>query len=354
MLYLKVRNITILIFVFLVASGNGRSEADLLMSDLSLAAEAGVGSNLRGLSGAAEMFANANQGRYPASISDLVSANPPYLFEDCCGKTIEGFQYSCNFSPKGYEFTATAVDSQKFGPRIFKAATGQQMTGPEMKMVNDPKYGSKPAYQYLFVSDNKSFTKKAMANGVAIVYFGFDENTPFEETQKYLKSGTIQDIYDMDNMIREYANKNGYAFIYEAIQCQCNEEDITHDLREYLYKAKYKKDRPIQVDGVQVRNDAQGQRVETSFMNNKKNGPEKTYYDTGELYEEKNYKDGNYDGIFKQYYKDGTLMAEYHFKNGESAGETRTYYEDGKLRSVTGSRPDGGTVIYDREGNVRQ
>ncbi len=48
----------------------------------------------------------------------------------------------------------------------------------------------------------------------------------------------------MDNMVREYANQNGYAFIYEAGQCQCNEKNITGELREYLYKAKYGKNRP--------------------------------------------------------------------------------------------------------------
>ena len=67
---------------------------------------------LRSLSNAAELFAQVNSGRYPQSMEELTEGNPPYITHDYCGRILSGFRFECQFSPRGYEFTAVALNPE--------------------------------------------------------------------------------------------------------------------------------------------------------------------------------------------------------------------------------------------------
>ena len=64
---------------------------------------------IKAMSTAAESYATANSGHYPASMIDLTTANPPFLNHDYCDKNISGYEYKCSFNDKSYEIIATPV-----------------------------------------------------------------------------------------------------------------------------------------------------------------------------------------------------------------------------------------------------
>jgi hypothetical protein len=79
-----------------------------------------------------------------------------------------------------------------------------------------------------------------------------------------------------------------------------------------------------------------------------KNGWYKTYYETGEIQEEKNYKLGKKEGLQKTYFKNEKLERTVTFKNGIQEGEAVGYYENGK-RKLQGFWKNGkgyGNAIY--------
>jgi hypothetical protein len=58
----------------------------------------------------------------------------------------------------------------------------------------------------------------------------------------------------------------------------------------------------------------------------------KTYYESGNLKEEKNYQDGKLHGVAKTYYESGNLEQDGNYKDGEFHRIVKTYYENGTLR----------------------
>ena len=63
-------------------------------------------------------------------------------------------------------------------------------------------------------------------------------------------------------------------------------------------------------------------------------GLSKTYYPTGELNSESNYKNGKDHGSYKDYYKNGQLESESIYKNGEREGEQKRYFKNGKIHEI--------------------
>jgi len=62
------------------------------------------------------------------------------------------------------------------------------------------------------------------------------------------------------------------------------------------------------------------------------NGFKKAYYESGELKQEVNLKNGLFNGAFKQYYKNGKLHISGNFLSGTENGIFKEYYEDGTLQ----------------------
>ena len=86
-----------------------------------------------------------------------------------------------------------------------------------------------------------------------------------------------------------------------------------------------------------------------------KEGPNKTYYESGKLKTESIYKNGEKEGFFKTYYESGELQSETNFKNGKEEGLFKLYYKSGEFRSETNIKngfPDGPVKNYNENGEL--
>ena len=62
-------------------------------------------------------------------------------------------------------------------------------------------------------------------------------------------------------------------------------------------------------EDVRVENYPSGKiRIETTYVKDKKEGPEKEYYENGNVKREANYVNDRREGVVKEYYEDGTSM----------------------------------------------
>ena len=67
------------------------------------------------------------------------------------------------------------------------------------------------------------------------------------------------------------------------------------------------------------------------YVNGKKEGVQKSWYESGQLESEKNYKDGKAEGIQKWWNEDGQLEDERNYKDGEKHGVQKSWYRSGQL-----------------------
>ena len=95
---------------------------------------------------------------------------------------------------------------------------------------------------------------------------------------------------------------------------------------------------------------------ESNYKDGKLNGLSKKYFENGNLQSESNYIDHKYNGIVKFYYENGNLEEQSYYVNDEINGTAKFYYENGKLKEE-GSRKDGklnGIVkFYNENGNLQ-
>ncbi len=89
--------------------------------------EAAAQANLKTISTAAEVFATANSGTYPANELSLTS-DPTYLNRSYDTLAIQGYSYVCVYGPGGYTFSARPV-SVNLGTRVYTITTGGVLTG---------------------------------------------------------------------------------------------------------------------------------------------------------------------------------------------------------------------------------
>jgi hypothetical protein len=88
------------------ATAPGPGTAAMPMQGSMSANEALAKATLRTLSTAAESYASANAGSYPASILDLTGATPPYLNTNYCEQPVSGYSYDCLFTTTEYKIAA--------------------------------------------------------------------------------------------------------------------------------------------------------------------------------------------------------------------------------------------------------
>lgn len=93
------------IFLIVVLSLSDAAAQNLVLSKKDQIAF--VRAFLKDMSAAAESYAAAHNGQYPAEEKLLTVNYPPYIFYSYCGKTIKDYAFSCSFSVKGYTLTAT-------------------------------------------------------------------------------------------------------------------------------------------------------------------------------------------------------------------------------------------------------
>jgi uncharacterized protein len=72
---------------------------------------------------------------------------------------------------------------------------------------------------------------------------------------------------------------------------------------------------------------------EVNYVNGKRNGLSKLYYENNKVQEEANYKDDQKDGNVTWMSKAGKIVADYNYKNGIFEGVQKTYYENDTLQS---------------------
>ena len=73
---------------------------------------------------------------------------------------------------------------------------------------------------------------------------------------------------------------------------------------------------------------------EAWYVDGRRNGPSKQYYDSGTVMMECQYKDGLLNGPAKTYYPSGALKEEGEFMKGSKSGVWKTYNEDGDVVST--------------------
>ena len=79
---------------------------------------------LRTMSTASETFGTANNGNYPANMTSMTGATPPYVNTDYCGTTKSGFNFTCAMSSTGYLYTAAPTAAGTSGTTTFTMSTG--------------------------------------------------------------------------------------------------------------------------------------------------------------------------------------------------------------------------------------
>jgi prepilin-type N-terminal cleavage/methylation domain-containing protein len=91
--------------------------------------EANAQATLRTISTAAESYASANDGNYPANIAALTGATPPYLNEDYTAAASQGYSFACGtMAASGYSCTATPVTCGTTGTTTYTITTGGVLT----------------------------------------------------------------------------------------------------------------------------------------------------------------------------------------------------------------------------------
>jgi prepilin-type N-terminal cleavage/methylation domain-containing protein len=97
--------------------------------------ETNAQATLRTISTACESYAAANNGNYPAVITDLtaVAAGPNYINEDytaAANNPRQGYNFACGtLGAAGYSCTATPATCNTTGTRTYTITTGGVLTG---------------------------------------------------------------------------------------------------------------------------------------------------------------------------------------------------------------------------------
>ncbi|MBF0532945.1 MAG: prepilin-type N-terminal cleavage/methylation domain-containing protein [Candidatus Omnitrophica bacterium] len=119
--------VEIMIVVAIIALLAAIAIPNLLRAKIS-ANDALAQSTLRTLATASETFQTAANGTYPATMTALTGATPPYLQKDYCSQTISGYYYSCTMTTAGYTFMAGAATRDTSGSSTYTMTTGSILT----------------------------------------------------------------------------------------------------------------------------------------------------------------------------------------------------------------------------------
>jgi antitoxin component YwqK of YwqJK toxin-antitoxin module len=82
----------------------------------------------------------------------------------------------------------------------------------------------------------------------------------------------------------------------------------------------------------------------------------KEYYDSGELFREAQFRNGNFNGDCKIYFKSGKPEREGTLKNGREEGNSKYYYNNGALKGESvfvDGKKHGPTILYYLSGGVK-
>ncbi|OGX08022.1 MAG: hypothetical protein A2Z88_07765 [Omnitrophica WOR_2 bacterium GWA2_47_8] len=83
---------------------------------------------LQVMSKATEISMALSNGNYPATMTDLTGATPPFLNHDYCGTSEAGFNFTCTNSTSGYSYVATPVVLGYSGSTTYTISSGGIVT----------------------------------------------------------------------------------------------------------------------------------------------------------------------------------------------------------------------------------
>jgi type IV pilus assembly protein PilA len=115
--------VEIMIVVAIIALLAAIAIPNLLRAKIS-ANDALAKGTLRSLSTSSETIATTQSGNYPANVTSLTGATPPFINENYCNRTLSGYAYTCTFSTGSYTFTATPVTVGTSGTTTYTITTG--------------------------------------------------------------------------------------------------------------------------------------------------------------------------------------------------------------------------------------
>ena len=95
---------------------------------------------------------------------------------------------------------------------------------------------------------------------------------------------------------------------------------------------------------------------ETNYVNGKRNGLYRLYYDNGKIQEESDYVENQKNGSSKWFNKGGKLLAEYNYKLGNFEGIQKTFYDNDTLQilsSYTNNELSGDYKEFYRNGKLK-
>ena len=115
--------VEIMIVVAIIALLAAIAIPNLLRAKIS-ANDAASRATLRSLSTASETFATANSGNYPADMTAMTGATPPYINTNYCAQTVSGYTFACTNATSSYTYTATPVTVGTSGTTTYTITTG--------------------------------------------------------------------------------------------------------------------------------------------------------------------------------------------------------------------------------------
>jgi hypothetical protein len=94
---------------------------------------------------------------------------------------------------------------------------------------------------------------------------------------------------------------------------------------------------------------------EMEFINGDLVNKYKAYYYSGQLENETNYKDDEYDGLSVEYHPNGTIKKQSAYLNGSLHGTQKEYYKNGNLKKETiflNDTENGDSTFYNEQGKL--
>ena len=149
--------------------------------------------------------------------------------------------------------------------------------------------------------------KKQQPNGNPLYEGYFKDDKPVGEWKRYHEGGQVKAIIS-------YRSDSAFTQLFDEWGKKVAEGVYVSEKKEGTWKY-FSENRLIS---------------DEQYLNGLKNGISHTYYETGEVLEEADWKNGKQDGNHRVFFKDGNPFMEYKMQNDMRNGLCLTYYQNNK------------------------
>jgi antitoxin component YwqK of YwqJK toxin-antitoxin module len=162
----------------------------------------------------------------------------------------------------------------------------------------------------------------------------FFEGRPVGEMLRYYENGALQ-----ARMLFDQDGNRSYAYLYYPNRKAAAEGMYVDQQKDSIWTYYSEFDGSV--------------RIRESYTEGSQHGTSQSYYPSGEVSEEVDWKQGVKDGAWTQYYKNGVKRLSGYYEKGMLQGSYEVYYSNGKLE-ISGSYLDnkshGIWRFYDESG----